>query len=178
MGKKTDLINIYETYKNEVVEELNIGVPQGGPALHPTLDAQPTNDHMVGIKIKDEDSEHLPCNEPQEDNNTGMAKSETFSILKNANDLMNLLQTVQKVEPWQLSKLVKANDYITSLKNSLEYDEFEKCQKDMQTGMNDIANGMVVVSKIKDMLTGEDMGVNEEVLKQVIFNIECLKENN
>ena len=34
----------------------------------------------------------------------------------------------------------------------------------------------IFVSKVKNILASEPLSVNEEVLKQVIFNIECLKE--
>ena len=91
---------------------------------------------------------------------------------------MNFLQGADGLEPWQLSKLVKASDYLCSVASTVEYDEFEKCQKDLETGMRDVGRGMAVVSQIKDMLSGEDMSVNEEVLKNVIFNIECLTEKN
>lgn len=171
---KRDLVGIFETYKNDVVEELSIGVPQGGPALYPTTDAQPNNDNMITVKTSagDEDCENIP----QDEQNVEMGKGEVFSILKSGNELMNLLHSCQKLEPWQLSKLVKACDYICSVKSSLEYNEFERCQNDLVSGMNEIDKGMVVVSKIKDMLAGEDYAVNEQVLKQVIFNIECLKD--
>ena len=59
----------------------------------------------------------------------------------------------------------------------MEYDQFERCQDDLIDGMRDIDSGMSVISRIKDMLAGEDISVNEEVLKQVIFNIECIKES-
>lgn len=173
MAKK-DLVDIYNTYKNNIIEELSIGVPQGGPSMYPTTEAQPSNDNMINLQVptKEEDCEDVHS----EESNIEMGKSEVFSILKNGNELMNILQNCSKLEPWQLSKLVKACDYINSVKNSIEYDEFEKCQNDMVNGMRDISNGMVVVSKIKDMLAGEDSAVNEQVLKQVIFNIECLKD--
>jgi hypothetical protein len=176
MGNLKDLIGIFEAYKKDIVEELNIGVPQGGSALYPTTDAQPSNSHAVTVQMpaKDEDCEMVP---PQEDHNIEMGRSEVFKLLKSGNELMNLLQTCTKLEPWQLSKLVKACDYVCAVKGSLEYDEFEKCQKDLMAGMRDIDDGMAVVSRIKDMLAGEDMAVNEEVLKQIIFNIECLKES-
>lgn len=198
MGNKSDLINIYEEYKKGVIEELNIGVPSAGPSLFPSSEGQPSNNHITNIRIKDESNEECgscnsfpcsckastcgcgssPCNCNQEDSNTEMAKNEVFKILKSANELMNLLEKSPKIEPWQLSKLVKASDYVCSVRGSVEYDEFEKCQKDLKQGMSDLNSNMGVVLRIKDMLASEDMSVNEEVLKQVIFNIECLKESS
>jgi hypothetical protein len=108
-----------------------------------------------------------------------MAKSELFKVMRAANDLMNLLQSSNtSVEPWQLSKLVKASDYVCAVKGSLEYDSFEKQCTDLQNGMHELSNGMGIVDQIKNMLSGEDLNVNEEVLRQVIFNIECLLESN
>lgn len=187
MGKLSDLKFIYETYKQDIVNEVNIGITSDAPGL--IANANPKPPHITGTKIRtpgqaEEEISHCsscghdPCDcssERQEDGNLEMAKSEVFKILKAANELMNVLQTADKMEPWQLSKLVKASDYLCSVTGSIEYDEFEKCQKDMESGMSDIKNGMVVVSQIKDMLAGEDLSVNEEVLKSVIFNIECLK---
>lgn len=174
MGKLTDLKHIYETYKQGIVNELNIGVPNMGPVDMPQNSIE---------SVPSQDDEHCsacsssPCScsaQKDEDSNLQMAKSELYSILKSADALMHRLQTASDIEPWQLSKLVKANDYVNSVSNSVEYDEFEKTQKDMECGMRDINKGMVVVSQIKDMLAGEDIGVNEQVLKTVIFNIECL----
>lgn len=174
MGKLTDLKHIYETYKLGKLNELNIGVPDVGPINMPQNNME---------EVPSQDDEHCascnssPCScssVEDEDSNLQMAKSELYSILKSADALMSRLQTATTLEPWQLSKLVKANDYVNSVANSVEYDEFEKTQKDMECGMRDINKGMIVVSQIKDMLAGEDISVNEQVLKNVIFNIECL----
>jgi hypothetical protein len=198
MGNKSDLINIYEEYKKGVVEELNIGVPQDGPSLFPSSEGQPSNNQVSNLKIEDESDEEclscnqspcscaqcsscnqLPCSCEDDDNgNTDMAKSEVFKILKSANELMNLLEKSPKIEPWQLSKLVKASDYVCNVRSSVEYGEFEKCQTDLMHGMEDIGSNMGMIMKIKDMLSGQNLAVNEEVLRQVIFNIECIKESN
>lgn len=186
MGKLKDLKAIYNTYKNEIIEEVNIGIMPDAPGL--TSDANPEPEHVDNLRIRvpgqaDEEMcgscEANPCNCNTDgvENNADMAKSEVFKILKAANELMNRLQTVHDIEPWQLSKIVKASDYLCSVSGSVEYNEFEKCQNDLESGMNDINKGMVVVSQIKDMLAGEDINVNEEVLKTVIFNIECLKQD-
>ena len=186
MNKKADLINIYETYQRGIVEELNIGVPSEGPSLFPSSEAGPSNQHTVNLEVQDEAEENCQacgkspcgCSECSEDSNLEMAKSEVFKIAKSSQELLALLSTATELEPWQLSKLVKASDYVCSVKGSLEYDEYEKCKQDLHQGMNDLHDGMGVVGRIKDMLEGEDMSVNEKVLRHVIFNIECLKEAN
>lgn len=175
MGKLTDLKHIYETYKQGRINELNIGIPDLGPINSPqnTLEPIPSQDDEHHCSACN--SSPCSCNSAkEEDSNLQMAKSELYSILKSADALMGRLQTASTLEPWQLSKLVKANDYVNSVANTVEYDEFEKTQKDMECGMRDINKGMMVVSQIKDMLAGEDISVNEQVLKSVIFNIECL----
>lgn len=176
MSNLKDLVGIFETYKRNVIEELNIGVPQDAPSLFPTSDGQPSNSHQVSVSMPahDEDCESAP---PQEDHNIEMGRSEVYKLLKAGNELMELLQTCTKLEPWQLSKIVKASDYICSVRGTVEYDQFERCQDDLIDGMRDIDSGMSVISRIKDMLAGEDISVNEQVLKQVIFNIECIKES-
>jgi hypothetical protein len=179
MANKADLISIYNTYVNSVIEEnLGIGEPSDAPSDMPSHPMQPSGMHTISIpNDESEECDHETSHSSHEDSNLEMAKSEVYKILKSANELMNLLQCATSLEAWQLSKIVKASDYVCSVKGAVEYDEFEKCQDEMHQGMHDINNGMVVVSKIRDMLTGEDMGVNEEILKQVIFNIECLKES-
>lgn len=175
MGKLSDLKHIYEAYVNE----MNIGIMPDGPSIGSGLNPKPPHINAPVVKIPGQAEEEIvSVEEPKEapeDSNLEMAKSQVFGILKSANELMNRLQTASEVEPWQLAKIVKACDYVCSINNSLQYDEFEKCQKEMQDGMEDINKGMLVVSQIKDMLTGEDMSVNEEVLRTVIFNIECLQ---
>jgi hypothetical protein len=148
MNKNKDLVNIYNAY---------------------TDNHQPRSNKITETKINES------CNEVSGEENIDMAKSEVFSIIKTSNDLMNLLANSQKMEPWMLSKLVKANDYISSVKSVLEYEDFENYCAQSQEDIADVNDGIMVVSKIKDMLAGEDMAVNEQVLKQIIFNIECLK---
>jgi hypothetical protein len=110
-----------------------------------------------------------------EDSNVSMARSEVFKIYKSVCTLQKLLMNSDcSVEPWQLSKITKAADYICSVTNSLEYDEFEKMADEFESEM---AGMSPVVVKVKDMLASEPLNVNEEVLKQIIFNIECIKES-
>jgi hypothetical protein len=175
MGKLKDLTSIYETYQKDVVYEMGISEPVSTSDI-PTQPTAPSPVTSVVMKkpFSQNDEECIQS----EESNSGMSKSEVFKILKASNELMNLLQDENvKVEPWQLSKLVKASDYICAVKGSLEYDSFEKHCKDFNDGMGDLNDGLHLVGKIKSMLSGEDLNVNEEILKQVIFNIECLLES-
>lgn len=176
MGKLSDLKSIYETYKTTLVKEFSISEPTD------TLDIpshQPTPSASTTVVIDQPPTQNDEECYTDSESNADMAKSEIFKILNSGNELMNLLQTKNiDVEPWQLSKLVKASDYVCSVKGSLQYDSFEKHCSDLNDGMSDLNSGMGIVGKIKDMLAGENLSVNEEVLKQVIFNIECLSESN
>lgn len=109
--------------------------------------------------------------------NLSMARSEVYSIHKYACELHKMLQDNSlKIEPWQLSKLSVAQDYLCSITSALDYREYENMGSELNSGMGEM--GSPVVVKIREMLAGEPMSVNEEILKQVIFNIECLKEAN
>lgn len=176
MGKLTDLTSIYETYQQNVVQELNISEPISTSDI-PSSPMAPATTSVAVLKrpLSQNDEECISDSE----SNSDMAKSELFKIMRSANELMNLLQAPDsKVEPWQLSKLVKASDYVCAVKGSLEYDSFEKQCNDFNDGMNELQSGMGIVSQIKGMLSGEGMEVNEEILRQVIFNIECLLESS
>jgi hypothetical protein len=107
--------------------------------------------------------------------NLDMAKSETYKIQKYAEAILALIPCSGKMEAWMLSKLVKAADYLCSVKGVLEYDNYEKA---VMKPMDDFSNDMELVNKITSMLSGEGKYVNEEVLKRVIFNLEIIKEEN
>lgn len=176
MGKLTDLTSIYETYQQNIVQELSISEPPSTSNIpSPPMIPATTSVAVMKSPLSQNDEECLGEGE----SNSDMAKSELFKIMRSANELMNILQAPSsKVEPWQLSKLVKASDYVCAVKGSLEYDSFEKHCSDFKDGMNELQSGMGIVSQIKGMLSGEGMEVNEEILRQVIFNIECLLESS
>jgi hypothetical protein len=114
------------------------------------------------------------CYDVHDSGNMDMAKSEIYKIKKYAEDIMNLFSCSHKMEAWMLSKLVKAADYLCSVRGVLDYDKYEKSVK---TPMDDFSNDMLLVQKITDMLSGEGKAVNEKVLRQIIFNLEILKES-
>ena len=76
------------------------------------------------------------------------------------------------MEAWVLSKIIKASDYISSVSNVLEYEEYEK---EVNQPCADFANDMHLVTKITSMLNGEGREVNESILRRIIFNLELLK---
>jgi hypothetical protein len=112
-----------------------------------------------------------PNMKAHEDSNLEMAKSETFKIKKACETLCRAMQGACKVEPWMLAKLVKASDYLCSVANVLEYDNYEKS---VEQPVQDFSDDMHVITKITGMLNGEGRGVNEAVLKRAIFNLELI----
>ena len=185
MSTKREVNSIANVYSKLLNEEIDMSgniaydPSSNGPGI-PTADM---TDPGLGtgtppFAVPGENSESMGCMSmpKQEDENLSMAKSEVFKIYKYACELQKLfLGPDIAIEPWQLSKLTKAADYMCSVTGALEYDEFEKMAREAEAEM--MGAGSPVVVKIKDMLASEPMGVNEEILKQVIFNIECLKES-
>ena len=186
MSIKKEVNQLTEVYRKLITEDIeggvNIGAPVGFPALstHTDIENTPLDDNAMDFTSSNNvDSEntlfHSPA--PVTDDNKSMAKSEVYKLVKASTELFQMLMSgsdCTKIEPWQLSKITKATDYICSVKNSIEFDEFEKMSGEMSQGLSEL--DMPVVSKVKNILASEPLSVNEEVLKQVIFNIECLKE--
>jgi hypothetical protein len=109
-----------------------------------------------------------------DDSNLKMLKSEIYKISKDSKELMGILNSQPNIDPWMLGKIIKASDYVSSIKDYLEYKTYEK---EVGQCMNDLSNGMDLVSQITSMLNGEGKFVNEQVLKRIKFNLEILKEN-
>lgn len=107
-----------------------------------------------------------------DDSNLEMAKSEVYKILKCADELMHILDESPKMEAWMLSKLVKASDFVSSVKDVLDYDIYDK---EMGGCVKDLSNGMHIVGQITSMLNGEGKEVNEAVIKRARFNLELIK---
>lgn len=106
-----------------------------------------------------------------DDGNLDMAKSEIYKILNYSEEIMGLLQSSQKMEAWMLGKLITAADYLCSVRGVLQYDDFEK---NVDSERREFKNDMDVVTKISQMLNGENQYVNEQVLKRAIFNLEVM----
>ena len=175
------LTNVYSNLLNEQLDAGGINIGYGGsvPGMVTNSDESPNMDDTPEFASSENSENHL-FSQPvgkDVDTNLSMAKSEIFKILKSAGDLMDLIKCPETdIEPWQLSKITKAADYICSVKSAIEYDEFERMSGEMSSGLSEMGGMSPVVVKVKDMLAGEPMEVNEEVIKQAIFNIECLKE--
>lgn len=169
MSKKYELAKILTAY-NRVITEDHFDADFSDPGLSSTNDVT-----VAAIPINSKIGHECAGN--KEETNTDMAKSELFSIIKDGTDLLDLIEGgTHELSPWMLSKLARASDYINSVKKVLEYSNFEKfcTQEDEQ----DIQSGLQIAHNIKHMLGGENLRVNEAVLRDVIFNIECLKEVN
>jgi len=107
-----------------------------------------------------------------DNSNLEMAKSEVYKILKCADELMLMLKKSPKMEAWMLSKLVKASDFVSSVKDVLDYDIYDK---EMCGCMDDLSDGMHLVGQITSMLNGEGKEVNEAVIKRAKFNLEIIR---
>lgn len=178
MSIKNEVDKLTAVYKNlllkENINEVNIGYD---PSASPSI--EDLNSPCSCEQGENCENNMFDSNEHSHDdyNNRSMAKSETYKIYKSICSLQKALMASDcNIEPWMLSKITKAADYVVSVANALEYDEFEKMKNELQHDMDEMQGSAPVIVKVKDMLAGEPMGVNEEVLKQVIFNIECLKE--
>jgi hypothetical protein len=188
MSAKEEVNKLSDVYSSLLKENfeggVNVGVDTGlSNPLASTTEIEDNNldDNVPDIQMSDSEaivsmlSPTAPVSN-HSDSNTDMAKSELYKLVKAGSSLLQMLMegSCIKIEPWQLSKITKASDYICAVKNSIEFDEFEKMAGEMVNDMSELNSP--VVSKVKNILAGEPMEVNEEVLKQIIFNIECLKE--
>jgi hypothetical protein len=171
-AQNTLLKNTMKPYSQEENEEIQFVVPkQSAEDLYNTsqqIDAKPECPCDSG-KCGEEESEECDVDDHS---NYNMAKSEAFKILNYAQDIMDLLGTKPKVEAWMLAKLVTAADYLCSVRGVMHYDDYEK---NVEREVDGLSNDMNLVSKITQMLSGENQRVNEEVLKRTIFNLEVLK---
>lgn len=173
MSIKNEVNKLTSVYQNLLKENYDI------PGYSVAPDSIEMQEDEMAPAVSVDNESMLPMPSPTEDTNKGMAKSEIFKLAKAAQNLMQLLMgsgSCGDIEPWMLSKITKAADYICAVNSALEYDEFERMGSEMSSGMSEMDGISPVTIKIKDLLAGEPLGVNEDVLKQVIFNIECLKE--
>ena len=181
MSVKKEVEKLSQVYSSILNEEMTSGDAQSVNIANPTsinVAEPPALDAPNGFEQGDENFLGTGCStcEEHDSQNRDMAKSEVYKIYKNVCDLQKTLSSSDcEIEAWMLSKITKAADYLVAVTNALEYEEFAKLGAEADDGMAEI--GSPVVVKVRDMLAGEPMGVNEEILKQIIFNIECLKES-
>ena len=194
MSRKSSLIDISKAYE-QVLNEMNVGNGQD-PQNVLIKNAMPMNQgeenneiefvqktpeqmqqvtsQMDSNREKCSTCENGGCEDEDYDPNLDMAKSEIYNIFKSSEKLMHLMKKSNKMEAWMLSKIIKASDYISSVTNVLEYDEYEK---EVQGTCDDFANDMHLITKITSMLNGEGKEVNESILRRIIFNLELIKES-
>lgn len=174
MNKKNELIKISEAYNEVVVNELNLG-----PGAESTAMA-PSNNTPTVLKISD----NKACEDGEEGCETGMpaagtgetdadmAKNELYKLHNASKQLYNLIKDGDDLEPWVFSKITVAASYIEGVRNYLEYNKF-KTQGEFAPDHD--AHEFKIVSRIRDMLHGENKEVLETVLRQTIFNLEAIK---
>ena len=101
-----------------------------------------------------------------------MAKNELYKLHNASKQLYNLIKDGDDLEPWVFSKITVAARQIVGVRNSLEYNKF-KTQGEFAPDHD--AHEFKIVSRIRDMLHGENKEVLETVLRQTIFNLEAIK---
>lgn len=168
MNRKRDLKSISEAY--DLVSE--IGVSTGS-----STDGAPTDIIPTVLKKKPCNCGEEGCEEPVHNNGESevdMAKSEVYQIHKLAKELHEIIKDMPSMEPWVFSKITLASDYLSSVKNYLEYNKFK------DGGMFDgekTDHEYNIIAKIRDMLYGESKEVLESVLRQTIFFLEAKNES-
>ena len=61
-------------------------------------------------------NEHIPL----DDQEGGMVQSQMKSIIEKANDILGMMQQDTQLESWVQSKLTKAEDYISAVRDYLK----------------------------------------------------------
>ena len=61
-------------------------------------------------------NEHIPL----DDQEGGMVQSQMKSIIEKANDILSMMQQDTQLESWVQSKLTKAEDYISAVRDYLK----------------------------------------------------------
>jgi len=167
MSRKSELNNIRDTYIQVLNEELG-DLPVSSEVEHAVDTPQQLPIPFISIS-----QPHKSEGCDTEDEVRRMAKSDLFNILKEGSAVLDLLESGVKIEPWVFSKIVKASEHISAIKSSLDYKHFEASCSSQESDDSDLST----IHSIKNMLVGESLKVNEEVLRMVKFNIACLKES-
>lgn len=165
MNKKADLKKISEAYQAVKLNELNLG-----PGAE-TTNTVPSNNVATVVSLPDnEECEGLHGETDVTETESHMAKSEIYKVHKIAKELYNLIKDESELEPWIFSKITIAADYLEGVRNYLEYNKF-KAEGEFNASHED--HEFRIVSRIRDMLKGENKSVVESVLRDVIFTIEA-----
>jgi hypothetical protein len=78
-----------------------------------------------GAKKKDRKTGFVPHGESRVDHEVQMAKSDLFATAKNAQEIMSYLKDRSEeegIKGWMQSYITLANDYLNSVKESLQYE--------------------------------------------------------
>ena len=177
MNRKADLVNLKEAYGQ--INETSLGL---SPAIDQNV--EPSSLGQVNVKVqkvpaksegcesvgtgKSEDCENSQNMTPDNEE-TNMAKTELFKIHNYSKKLHDIIERTPDIEPWVFSKITLAGDYLDSILHYLEYKDFES--KGKFQGQND-DHEYKVVSKIRDLLTGEDKETIQSAIREAIFQLE------
>lgn len=175
MNRKSDLINIKEAY--DQINETSLGL---SPAIDQNV--SPSSFGQVNVKVqkvpaKAEESENITMDNPAgivdvpgpDTEETSMAKSELYKIHNYSKKLHDIIERTPDLEPWVFSKITLAGDYLDSILHYLEYKDFES--KGKFQGQHD-DHEYKVVSKIRDLLTGENKDTIQKAIREAIFQLE------
>jgi len=175
VNRKADLISLKEAYGQ--INELSVS-----PAIEQNV--VPSSVGEVNVKVekvpaKSEDCEAITAGSSEDcegsvesmpdTDETNMAKSELFKIHNYSKKLHDIVERTPNIEPWVFSKITLAGDYLDSILHYLEYKEFEG--KGKFEGQQD-DHEYKVVSKIRDLLTGENKDTIQKAIREAIFQLE------
>jgi hypothetical protein len=63
---------------------------------------------------------------PKDDHSTEMARGDLYKLAKYAVKLLDMINEDDRLEGWQLAKITKASDYISSVYHRIEYEQMAK----------------------------------------------------
>ncbi len=69
--------------------------------------------------------EYRLLKEEEQDDEVGMAKSQLYSLIQDAQQLHDLFSNGEELPSWVQAKITKAADYIRAAANHEEYEEYE-----------------------------------------------------
>ena len=175
MNRKSDLISIKEAY--DQINETSLGL---SPAIDQNVVPSPfgqVNVKVQKVPAKAEECENVTIGSPEgsedvagpDTEETNMAKTELFKIHNYSKKLHDIIERTPDLEPWVFSKITLAGDYLDSILHYLEYKDFESRGK--FNGQQD-DHEYKVVSKIRDLLTGENKDTIQKAIREAIFQLE------
>ena len=67
-----------------------------------------------------------PRDQEKPDYTTKMARGDIYKLAKYAVKLLDMIDEDHQLEPWQVQKITKASDYISSVYHRLDYDQMAR----------------------------------------------------